>query len=87
MHNSFKFEVIEKDIDYAKYLIESYKRFVSYVYQNHLKEIDIIDTDKIRGIYFFIGMGIFGQSQFSIPKMLELLKYIIQRKFFMILGL
>ena len=57
MINAFKFEILKKDIDYVNYLIESYKKFVLCIYRDHLKDIEIIDKDKVRAIFFLHEWG------------------------------
>ena len=53
MINTFNFMILENDIDYINYLIYSYKQFVPCIYKDHLKDINAIDIDKIRAIYYF----------------------------------
>ena len=57
MIGAFKFEIYEEHLNYVKYLIESYKRFVPCIYRDYMKDIESIDTDRVRAIYFIFKKG------------------------------
>ncbi len=53
----YEFKILKNDIDHIKYLLKSYKEFVSCFYRDHVKNIKLIDTDKIRSFYFSYKWG------------------------------
>jgi hypothetical protein len=57
MIEQFSLKIFEYDIDYVLNLVKSYKRLVPCIYRDYLKDIEIIDTDKVRAIYFLYGIG------------------------------
>jgi hypothetical protein len=57
MIDEFKLEIFKNDIDYVINLVESYKQFVPCIYRDYIKDIEKVDTDKIRAIYFLYGSG------------------------------
>ena len=52
MAGAFEFHIYEEHLNYVKYLIESYKRFVPCIYRDYMKDIELIDTDRVRAVYF-----------------------------------
>ena len=57
MLNAFNFNILKKDVDYVNYLIKTFKQFVPCIYRDHLKDIEIIETDKVRAIFFLYKWG------------------------------